>query len=243
EMIHFFKTKKLSQNTIKGIVEKIKSQLRKAGNYGYPVNSSYDEVFVKSADSTSVSLSMNEITRIYYYKDLTRKQKMIRDLFIVGCMTGLRYSDYSTLTIDNFQNKVIVKSTQKTGATVYIPMHPYVQEIYTRYRGQIPTGYTVSYFDRAIKQICQKIGINQSIPVVKIQGFETITTVKQKWELISSHTARRSFCSNALAAGDLSTSQIMMMSGHKSESCFFRYIKTDKIANAHRVSASKMFQI
>ena len=73
---------------------------------------------------------MTEITRIYYYERLTRFQEEIRDFFIIGCLTGLRYSDYSRLNesnIDRSTNTIRIK-TQKTGAVVSIPMHKFVRE-------------------------------------------------------------------------------------------------------------------
>ena len=106
DFILYLESKNLKTNTIKGIVEKVKGMCRKAAIYGYKVDPSYDEVSVREEESFSIFLSMNDITRIYYYQGLTRFQERIRDLFIVGCLTALRYSDYSTLTKDNFQGDI-----------------------------------------------------------------------------------------------------------------------------------------
>lgn len=108
--------------------------VRRAGQYNYAVDSTYDEIDMQLEETNAVFLSMNEITRIYYYKflkqDRRKAKERIRDLFVVGCLTALRYSDYSTLTKDNFQNGYIVKRTKKTNVDVKIPMHDYVKEIY-----------------------------------------------------------------------------------------------------------------
>lgn len=114
DFILYLEGKNLRINTIKGIVEKIKEMCRKAVVYGYLVNPSYAEINVKEEEAFSIYLSMNDITRIYYFKGLSKKKERIRDLFIIGCLTALRYSDYSTLTKDNFQNGYIVKLTKKT---------------------------------------------------------------------------------------------------------------------------------
>ena len=85
---------------------------RKAGTYGFAIDPTFNDVQMDNEDSFSVFLSMNDITRIYYYKGLTKAQEKIKDLFIIGCLTALRYSDYSTLDSSNFQNDYIVKITK-----------------------------------------------------------------------------------------------------------------------------------
>ena len=108
----------LRHNTIVGYIRKIQSFIRKASQYNYAVDTTYGDVDLREEPTNAVFLSMNEITRIYYYKfvgqDKRRAKERIRDLFVIGCLTALRYSDYSTLTSDNFQNDYIVKRTKKT---------------------------------------------------------------------------------------------------------------------------------
>jgi len=111
----------------------------------------------------AVYLSMNEIARIYYYPNLTKKQQRIRDLFVVGCYTALRYSDLSTLTKENFSNGYITKITKKTGIRVVVPVHDIVQEIYERYEGNLMFDICSQHFNRYIKVICRKIGIDDKV--------------------------------------------------------------------------------
>jgi len=140
DFVVYLEEKRLKQSYISLLIILIKGVCRKAGQYGYLVDPSYDDVSVKGEDSFAVYLTMSEITRLYYFKGLTKKQEKIRDLFIVGCLTGLRYSDYSTLTTDNFQGDYIVKLTKKTKKKVIIPIHDYVREIYNKYQEKIFLG-------------------------------------------------------------------------------------------------------
>lgn len=83
------------------------------GTYGCIIDPTFDEVEVEEEStfsiylSISIYLSMNDITRIYYYKftkqDKRKAKEKISDLFVIGCLTALRYSDYSTLKPGNFQ--------------------------------------------------------------------------------------------------------------------------------------------
>lgn len=102
DFIIYLENQNLRHNTIVGYILKIQSMVRRAGQYNYAVDSTYDEIDMRLEETNAVFLSMNEITRIYYYKflnqDKRKAKERIRDLFVIGCLTALRYSDYSTLT-------------------------------------------------------------------------------------------------------------------------------------------------
>jgi len=215
----------------------------KAGKYGYAVDQSYDDVNVDKEDPFAVYLSTNEITRIYYFKGLTAKQERIKDLFIVGCLTALRYSDYSTLTRDNFSKEYIHKITKKTGAKVTIPIHAYVREIFAKYDGEISSGLSIQHFNRYIKKICKKVGFTDEIKFNYTKGGKLVIETRQKWELISSHTARRSAATNLYELGRLKISEIMSLTGHKTESSFQKYIKTSREDKARQIAGDAFFRI
>lgn len=229
DFISYLEDQGLKHNTIKGYIEKMQSMVRKAIQYNYAVDPTFEEIELREEETFSVFLSMNDISRIYYYKfqkqDKRRAKEKLRDLFVIGCLTGLRYSDYSTLNPDNFQDDYIVKRTKKTNITVRIPAHDYVKEIFCKWGGNIPNGYNIQYFNSYLKVIMKEIGFNDKFTYSYTQGGELKTVTKEKWELISSHTARRSFATNMYLTGRMKTFDIMKITGHKSETCFFRYIK------------------
>ena len=103
DFITFMEEQGYKLSYIKYQLTLMKGMVKKAATYGYAVDPSFDDVDIDDEDSFSVYLSMNDITRIYYYEGLTRIQSKWRDLFVVGCLTGLRYSDYSTLRKENFR--------------------------------------------------------------------------------------------------------------------------------------------
>lgn len=242
DFICYLQDKNMRNNTVKGLIEKIKAITKKAGNYGYAVNRTFDEVSIPEEETCSIALSMNEITRIYYYKGLTRKQEKIKDLFIIGCLTGMRYSDYSTLTSENVQNDIIVKKTKKTGVTVHVPIHSYIREIIEKYNGTLPNDISIQHFNRSIKGICKQIGFNDKITFTRTVGHNIISQTYEKWQLISSHTARRSAATNMYNSGRMKTLQIMLITGHTTEKNFFRYIKINREENAKTLSTDLFFR-
>ena len=63
--------------------------------------------------------------------------------------------------------------------------------------------------------------------------------IKPKWALISTHTARRSFVTNAIQDGTLERHEIMSVTGHKTERVFTQYDKTEKLMRAKQIAAKR----
>lgn len=236
----------LRHNTIVGYIQKLQSLIRRASQYNYAVDTTYDEIDMKEEPTNAIFLSMNEITRIYYYKfakqDKRKAKERIRDLFVIGCLTALRYSDYSTLTQDNLQGCFIVKRTRKTNVDVKVPAHDYVKEIFEKYDGDIPTGLCIQHFNKYLKVIMREIGLTDKVSYSFTQGGKLHTVTKEKWELISSHTARRSAATNMYLTGRMKTLEIMKLTGHRSEHNFFRYIRLTGDDTARSISGDMFFR-
>lgn len=233
DFIYFLEQKDCRRSYVKYMLQLVKAMVRKAANYGYVVDMTYDNIDVANEDIPSVYLSMNEITRIYYFKGLTNKQEKIKDLFIIGCLTALRYSDLVSLNKEEYDGKFITKVTKKTNTKVIIPVHDYVKEIFEKYNEELPNKLTSQHFNRYIKLICKKVGLTDKVVTHYSKGANSITETKEKWQLISTHTARRSGATNLYNTGRIPIRQIMSITGHTTEKSFMRYIKTSKedIAN------------
>lgn len=242
DFIVYLQEQELKHGYIKGLIDLAKACIRRAATYGYAVDSSFDDVVLKDEDIFSVYLSMNEITRIYYFKGLTRFQQKIRDLFVVGCLTAMRYSDYSTLSPANFQGNYIIKVTKKTSKKVKIPIHDYVREIYNKYNGNLLFGYSIQHFNRYIKVICQKIGLDDQITFNYTRGGKLQTITKPKYELICSHTARRSAATILYLTQRFKTFEIMALTGHTTETSFFRYVKITNDDISQQISTDTFFK-
>ena len=246
DFIIYLEDQGLRHNTIVGYILKIQTLVRRASQYNYAVDNSYDEIDLKCEPTNAVFLSMNEITRIYYYKfekqDKRKAKERIRDLFILGCLTALRYSDYSTLTADNLQDRYIVKRTKKTNVDVKIPAHDYVLEIFAKYHGCVPCKLCIQYFNKYLKVIMQEIGLTDKVTFSYTKGGKLVTVTREKWELISSHTARRSAATNMYLTGRMKTLEIMRLTGHRTEQNFFRYIRLTGDDTARSISGDMFFR-
>lgn len=246
DFIIYLEDQGLRHNTIVGYIQKIQTLARRAAMYNYAVDNSYNEIDLETEPTNAVFLSMNEITRIYYYKFVNQDKRMakerIRDLFVLGCLTALRYSDYSTLTADNLQDRYIVKRTKKTNVDVKVPAHDYVLEIFAKYHGCIPCKLCIQYFNKYLKVIMREIGLTDKITYSFTKGGQLQTVTKEKWQLISSHTARRSAATNMYLTGRMKTLEIMRLTGHRTEQNFFRYIRLTNDDTARSISGDMFFR-
>lgn len=229
--------KNLKTSTIKGMVTKLKYLIGKAYLNGWAVDDSYTDVKVRENESTQIYLSEKELARIYYFDGLTKKQEEIRDLFIVGCMTGQRYSDYSRLTKDNVVGDNIHVLQQKTKTKAVVPMTDYVRDIFEKYGGNLPKARCIQYFNRAIKVICRKVGLTEPIVYEEERAGKIVMVKMAKCDMVSSHDARRSLVTNMIK-DNVPPQAIRKLTGHKSTACFDRYDRMTLVDNARALAGN-----
>ena len=191
---------------------------------------------VVEEETDAIYLNEKELAAIYEL-DLSDDKQLeeIRDVFITGCFTGLRYSDLSTLSPEHIDldNENINLKQRKVHKAVVIPMIDYVPEILKKYNYDLPK-IPRYMFNERVKELGRKIKLSQKIEVVRRKGKEREKRIYEKWEMISSHTCRRSFCTNMYLSG-FPAAELMRISGHKSPSAFMRYIKVDNQQAAKRL--------
>lgn len=234
----YYRKHGLKATTINAYMRKLSLLLKRAKEAGYPIRP-YPIRRIPEDLPEPVYLSGDELRKIQALK-LAGATAEIRDMFLVGCYTGLRYSDYSRLTEFNFVRGEIVVRTQKTGEKVVIPVHPVVREIEERYHYCPPALRSKQSFNYSVKRLCKKAGINATVTQEYVAGTEVIKKTLEKWQAISSHTARRSFATNAYLAG-IPVFRIMLITGHRTEEAFFRYIRISKAENARELSQHPFF--
>ena len=166
----------------------------------------------------------------------------VRDLFLIGCYTGLRFSDYSELRPLNitFGGRILNVTTQKTGARVAVPLNPNVLTMLDKYDGVPPRTMSNQKFNEYLKELGQRAGLTGPAERTRTQGGIRSTLTAQTWQLLTTHTARRSFATNAFLAG-VPTISIMKITGHRSESQFMKYIKVTGEQNARLLLAHPHF--
>lgn len=191
----------------------------------------------------SIYLTEPEIQRIYDL-DLSEYSKgyhTTRDLFVIGCYTGLRFSDFTRLKKENIRDGKIYIQTQKTGKEVVIPIHTYVNEIFEKYKWTLPRPLANQAMNRYLKEIAEFAQIVEPIAMTVQKGTLKTDITRPKFELVKTHTARRSFATNAYKAG-LNVLAIRKITGHKDDLSFYTYIKVDNEENANDLVNDPFFK-
>jgi len=230
--------KGLNGNTRGKHFKEIKAVLREADDRDLEINRAFQKKSFKVIRSKpdNVYLNDSEIKKVFDLK-LTPAQEKLKDLFVMACFVGARHSDWNQIRQENIIeergiNMLRIKQT-KTGEIVHVPIHTAVWTIINKYYGNPPKVITNQKVNEALKVICKKAELGK----VNI-GRDLV----EKWQEVSTHTARRSFATNAYLSRTMDVYQIMKCTGHKSESSFLRYLKLDGKDFAIQAADSKFFK-
>ena len=237
--------KNYTSNTIASQYSVMKVWLGEAELQGLITDKSFHRYRTKCQDVENVYLTEEEINKIYAlnFEDEAVKEQIdpreqieiTRDLFVVACWTGLRFSDWKDLSGVNIHNDTMVVHTHKTNTTVVIPLHPVVKTILTKYNGVLPKSVDKSKTLKHIRKCADLAGINEQVSLGRVKGGQSVIRTGAKSQFIMNHTARRSFATNMYLKG-VPTISIMAITGHTTEANFLKYIKVDKLQHAKIVA-------
>jgi integrase len=229
---------KLAKNTIGGHFKNIKVFMKQSFERKLHKNESFrlSGFKVVSEESEAPFLSVTELKQIYEL-DLTMKSKYerIRDLFIIGCWTGLRYSDWNQIHQRNIFNENYLRvKTIKGERFIIIPLHHYVKAILEKYNYTLPHVISNQKINDYLKEISQLSKINGKVSNTITKAGIQVNQINYKWEKISTHTARRSFATNMYDM-NVPSLTIMAITGHKTEKNFLKYIKITQRQHAFKL--------
>ena len=180
-----------------------------------------------SEEVDNVYLSTEELHAIETVELDHAYHDKVRDQFILLAWTGCRYSDLDKLADPKSIERGYFELEQmKTGTKVCIPIFEPVKRIFQKYNGELPPVISNQKFNSFLKEICQMAGITEDTSITHTIAGRRIKEYFPKYELVSAHTARRSFATNMFESGAPAL-VIMQITGHKTEKAFLSYIKTD----------------
>ena len=235
--VSFFNSKNYSPNTIGRHIKVLKTIMRSAGEDGLHENKEIERKKFKviTEEVHPVYLTAKEIETIYNL-DLSNDKTLdvARDIFLIGCYTAQRFSDYSRINAQHIKEvkgrRFIELIQKKTGERVTIPISPELETILKKYDYNPPRTFEQKINER-IKLVCQRAEIKELIEIDETKGGLKVTLSKLKSDLIKTHTARRTGATLMFLAGIPSIS-IMKITGHKTEREFLKYIRVTREENA-----------
>ena len=179
---------------------------------------------IKDDESQQIYLTEDEIKRLIVYHPRTETEAIVLQQFILGCLTGARHSDYSRFTTANVQSATtLVYVSQKTHIKAELPLSPIAKGILFGGVGDFVGAYKKKVsdhtFNDTIRDICKRSDITQEIQLYRHGKF----WIGEKYKAVSSHTSRRSFCTNLyLRCRDLYL--VSKLAGHSDTKMTERYI-------------------
>lgn len=229
-----------SNTMIEKIISQIKGFVLEAKESGFEVSKDIEsKKFTFQRDEPLDTFLTEKEIDLIFNLDLSDNESLsnARDWIIFGVWTGLRVSDLNR--INQFQlskNTIIISETDKTSASVEIPLHNQVKATLEKRGGELPRVISVQKLNEYIKRVCELAGITEII-LGNLKNPETNRKEKgyyEKFRLISTHSFRRSFASNHY--GKLDNLTIMSITTHRSHSQFMKYIKTTQKDYVDRLS-------
>lgn len=239
----FCETRGLKDTTIHKISKQLCMVLTWAAKYGAVVAPSYSDFKLRPSKPTAIALSAEDVNRITYF-DIERyyaksrksdREKMgrVRDMFVLSCNLFQRYSDMVRIEPSCFDRNLFKITSQKTGIQAIVDIDKYaispktVYRLVDKYGGYAPYTAHISNYDRHLKMLMRDIGFTEEIRTESRIDGKVVSTNIPKWQMISSHTARRTAITVNVVKG-VNMHSIKRCSGHASLDILDRYIKDEE---------------
>lgn len=225
----------LKTNTVGKTIKQLKTFLKDRIKKEIIPAFDMDDWIVLEVEVDAVYLSIKEIEEIGRVS-LTRHPHLVdyKNDLLLGCLTGLRFSDFSKIKQDDLRGGMLYKKQQKSDHWVVVPLRKEALQILEERDFKDFKAPTNAEFNRHIKNLARLAGLTENVTHSYKKGNKLITESRPKSDWITSHTCRRSFCTNEYLAGT-PVSLIMKISGHKSERDFFRYIRISPEEAAYKM--------
>lgn len=218
---------------------RLKVAMHEGHKLKYHSNTDYQEFRSKKETADAIALTPAEIELLWEYRPRYKLYREARDLFLIGYYTGARFSDYSRISSDNVHGNLVEFVQQKTDERVAVPASPRLLELLARNGGRAPA-MNHAVFNRYIKKVAKDAGIEGIVQLSRAKR-KADGSVTHRWEMVSSHTARRSLLTNLYQSG-VSARDCMAISGHKSISSFERYLKISADQSVERLRDNGIFK-
>lgn len=249
DFVNFFYNKQYSPNSVGKLVKILKIIMREAREEGHHRNGEFERKKFKviTVPTREIYLTEDELRRLFNLRLHNHKgHALARDVFLVGCYTAQRFSDYSRIRLsdvkENGGGRVIELTQQKTGERVVIPCRAELLQVLKRI-GNNPPPVWEQKVNKYIKEVARAAKIKDTVTKETLKGGLKAITQEEKCQLIKTHTARRTGCTLMYLQTDpvIPVHDIMKISGHKTEKEFLKYIRVSQEETAQRLASHPYF--
>lgn len=225
--------RQLADASISNHIKVLKTFLKWARQKGYHDSAAYESFYRGNHQSDAQALSVDEMRQLLTL-DLSDSPRLsrVRDHFLLQCFTGMRYGDLVRLEPKHFDDAlgIIRYVTQKTDTRCIIPITSPLKKILASFPSRIFEFTSHVKQNLYLKEVAARAGLDKPTAVAQYRQGTRMETVKPKFELITTHVARRSYVSASVQFG-IPESVISIVTGHSAKGMLQRhYIKLDEVA-------------
>lgn len=225
--------KGLKNSTIEKKIDYLKWFLNWASEKGYNSNRAYKTFHptLKKTQKRVIYLNKEEIAKVKGLNLSGDKAFLepVRDVFLFCCFSGLRHSDANNLRRSDIKDNSLTVTTVKTADSIIIELNDITKAILEKYKDgpfkddKALPNLTNQAMNRDLKKLCRLAGIDEEIRVTTYKGNVRTDEVHPKYELVGTHTGRRTFIVNALSLG-IPPDVVMKWTGHSDYKSMKPYI-------------------
>lgn len=247
---YFIREHQSSQSTIAKQFKVLKAFMEWARKQGFHASIAYKDFKQREERATKITLTEAEMAALEACDFCHRPGlERVRDMFLFCCETSLRYSDFANLKPVNIQEvatssgpvQILSLNMKKTGGKVNAPLSPLALELLKKYQDEsretcfpVISGQKMNDY---IKEACQLAGIDSPVQVVTHAAGQRKEDSRPKYELVSNHTARRTFVTLAVQWG-WTDRQIMAYTGHRSTREISTYREESQVSQVETALAA-----
>lgn len=241
----------LRNSTIQKKLGFLKWFLKWATDHGYNTTTDYKAFrpTLKTTQKKVIYLSKPELERIKHLEIPAELKSLdaVRDVFFFCCFSGLRHSDAYNLRKNDVKDDHLEVTTIKTGDSVSIELNSVTRDILRKYKDYTFADNKVlpviqnQPTNRHLKELCKLAGIDEKIRITTYKGNQRKDEIKEKWELVGTHTGRRTFIVNCLSLG-IPPNVVMKWTGHSDYKAMKPYIDiVDSIKASEMTKLDSLF--
>lgn len=197
KFVQYLLSTNLANNTVGGHVKKVKAFLSYLGKRDSP---NVKDFRAKKEKVPIIYLEEEELQLIWEKNDLPAYLERERDFLVLRCDIGLRIGDFERLGPEHIKDNAIEMTTAKAKTITYVPLTARALFILKKYNFKPPV-ISLQKHNKYIKEVCRLAGINSAIEKVIYKGGKKEYEIIEKWEVISSHTAVKTFITYAVNNG------------------------------------------
>ena len=240
--IGFCQDRGMRSSSITTMCNQLRSILNWAAKYNAEVAPTYCDIAFPKVVNQKIALTADEVSRIAYFdidlfysgkrRDYRENMKRVRDMFVLSCNLFQRHSDMIRIDPSCFQRNIFSIIQQKTGARAVVNIDKYAIEpkttykILERYEYHAPYLADLQNYNHRLHDLVRDVGLVEPVRIEERIGGELVSRTVPKWQLVSSHTSRRTAITVNVNRGR-NVHELKRCSGHTDLRVFDSYIRDE----------------